>query len=76
MKYAAAISPEQMNAATRVSRPIMMRMPPTSSITPATQGNDPVGITVPPNMPINFCRPWNRNRNPATIRNRAYTCGA
>jgi hypothetical protein len=54
MKYAAAISPEQMNAAIRVKSPIMTKAPPTSSMTPANQGSDIAGTTWPPNIPASF----------------------
>src|SRR5262245_49384993 len=50
-----------------------MRAPPTSSITPANQGSSGKatcmgGESGLANQPSSFCPPWQRNRNPATIR--------
>ena len=58
MKNATAISPLAMNAAGRVNSPIMMRNPPSVSITPAGPWGHDMGDTAcPPNHPIVFCSP-------------------
>src|SRR5262245_51555784 len=71
MKYATAISPLAMNAATLPNRPIAMRRPPTSSITPAGPNREAIGAelplpSMPPSAPKSFCAPWHAKSKPAT----------
>ena len=64
LKYAYAIEPEQISAATRVNRPSATRAPPTSWMSAAHQpGQAPAG-TVPPWVPIAPPRTPNREAAP------------
>src|SRR6266496_3320147 len=71
LKYAAAISPEAMKAATRVKRPSAMSAPPPSSMMPAASIKGEPVITCPPKAPKSFCAPWHAKSVPAKNLRRA-----
>src|SRR6266516_5752366 len=50
MKYAYAISPENIDTHGRVNRPRKKSVPPTTSMTPANHTSDPTGAVPPPGM--------------------------
>ena len=71
-KYATAIVPELSSAAIRVPRPTAISTPATSSITPPIQPWLPTsGVGRVVSQPNTFCRPWQANIAPATIRSAA-----
>src|SRR5438128_3391455 len=70
-KYAAAISPAQMNAARCVKRPSRMSVPPTISITLAAPSREASGTVAPvaeAGIARSFCVPCSRYREATTIR--------
>src|SRR5262249_48495821 len=79
LKYAAAISPQAMKAAGRVSKPMINRIPSTVSMTPATRSNEASTIGIGPRGDggklKSFCSPCCQYNNAATMRSKLRACG-